>query len=95
MIDENSLEELDKKRKRLIFRSWHRGTREMDLILGSFADAHVPKFNQDELAMYDEMLNCSDPDLYNWVSGKEEPPANVVNDVFKALLVHKVTPRGA
>lgn len=58
-------------RKKLIFRSWHRGTREIDLLLGNFADAHVPSFDADALAAYDRFLQNSDPDIYNWVSGAE------------------------
>ncbi len=84
-----SLETLEKKRKQLIFRSWHRGTKEMDLLLGSFADAHVAGMNEGELALYEEILKENDPDLYNWITGKEEPPANVVNDVFEKLCGHK------
>lgn len=79
-------ENIQINRKRLMFRSWHRGTREMDLILGRFADAHVPGFDADELAQYEELLNCSDPDLYNWVTGQEAVPAHVRTPVLDALL---------
>ena len=76
-------------RKRLIYRSWHRGTREMDLIMGTFADENVPGFDGDALAQYDEILNHSDPDLYNWITGVETPPANYVCPVLEKLLLHK------
>ena len=85
-----SLEELENKRKRLIFRSDHRGTKEMDLILGSFARKHVPDFTEDELTQYDEILEENDPNLYNWITGKEDAPANVVSDVFERLKSHKL-----
>jgi antitoxin CptB len=63
-------------RKRLIFRSWHRGTREIDLLLGKFADAHIPQFGAAQLAAYDRFLTNSDPDIYNWITGQEPvPPA--------------------
>jgi antitoxin CptB len=84
-----SNERIDNKRKRLIFRSWHRGTKEMDLLLGSFANRHVPEFSEDELVMYDELLHHSDPDLYNWITGREEVPANFVNPVIEKFLAHK------
>ncbi len=80
---------LETARKRLIFRSWHRGTREMDLILGSFADKHVPEFTEEELALYETLLQENDPDLYNWISGREEVPANVKNPVLEKILSHK------
>ncbi len=82
-------ETLEKTRKRLIFRSEHRGTKEMDLLMGSFARKHVPEFTEDELAQYDEILQENDPNLYNWITGKEEAPANVVSSVFERLKAHK------
>lgn len=75
-------------RKKLIFRSWHRGTREIDLLLGRFADAHVPQFNAQDLQDYEDLLKNNDPDLYNWITGKEEPPANIMSDVLKKIMTH-------
>lgn len=85
-----NLDELENKRKRLIFRSWHRGTREMDLIMGSFADNYVKKFEAAELALYEEVLTHNDPDLYNWISGQEAAPANFMNPVMEMLLRHRL-----
>jgi antitoxin CptB len=85
-MDEN----LNNKRKRLIFRSQHRGTKEMDLIMGSFALAHVPSFSQSELAAYEALLTQNDPDLYNWITGVEPVPANIESDVFARLRAHKL-----
>lgn len=84
-----TLEDIANWRKRLIFRSWHRGTREMDLLLGSFADAHVPDFSEEKLRQYEDILGISDPDLYNWIAGREKPPANLHNPVFDLLLQHR------
>jgi len=83
------LQEIEKKRKQLIFRSNHRGTKEMDLLLGSFANQHVPDFDASDLAIFEQLLEENDPNLYNWISGREEAPANVVSDVFKKLCAHK------
>lgn len=83
-------ESLENKRKRLVFRSGHRGTQEMDLILGSFAKAYVPGFNEEELQLYDDLLQESDPDLYNWYTGKEEVPSDLMNPLLEKLLDHKV-----
>ncbi len=77
---------LENTRKKLIFRSWHRGTREIDLLLGRFADAHLPGFDAGELQQYEELLINSDPDLYNWITGKESPPANINGDVLQKLI---------
>ena len=84
-----SLEDIEIRRKRLIFRAWHRGTREMDLILGRFADAHVPGFDTAELAQFEEILGYSDPDLYSWVTGQASTPSNYINDVFSLLLGYR------
>lgn len=73
-------------RKRLIFRSWHRGTREIDLLLGKFADAHIPQFDAAQLAAYDRFLNNSDPDIFNWITGQEPVPPAEDNAVVSLLL---------
>ena len=84
-------ESIENKRRRLIFRSNHRGTKEMDLVMGSFANAHVTAFSEEELAEYDELLTNNDPDLYNWITGKEEPPEDVEGmSVFMKLLEHRI-----
>lgn len=85
-----SLEDIENQRKRLIFRSEHRGTKEMDLLLGSFARAYVPDFNETELAEYEELLKNNDPDLYNWITEKEQAPAEVLAfSMFSKILGHK------
>jgi antitoxin CptB len=60
---------LDDRRKRLLFRCWHRGTREMDLILGRFADAEIASLKDDELAQLEHLIEVPDPDLYAALSG--------------------------
>ena len=82
-------EEIENMRKRLIFRSEHRGTKEMDLLLGSFARKYVADFSEDELRQYDDILQENDPNLYNWITGKDDPPANVVTPVFERLMKHR------
>ena len=86
----DKIETIENKRRRLIFRSDHRGTKEMDLILGSFAKKHVPDMSEDELAQFDDLLKENDPNLYNWITGKENPPANIETAVFKKLMTHKL-----
>ena len=67
-------------------RSWHRGTREMDLLLGRFADAHLEGMDAEGLALYDRFLSNSDPDIYNWVSRAEPVPPAEDNRVVQLLL---------
>jgi antitoxin CptB len=85
-----TLEELHNWRKRLIFRSWHRGTREMDLIMGSFADRNIPGFSESELTAYESLLETPDPDLYNWIAGVAKPPANLLTPMLERFLIHKI-----
>lgn len=79
----------EKLRKQLIFRSWHRGTKEMDLLLGTFADQHLSSFSYEQLKDYEQILSVSDPDLYNWITQREEVPANLINSVMNMILAHK------
>ena len=79
-------ESLEIRRKRLLFRSWRRGSREMDLILGRFADRNLPTFSERQIELYEALLECSDPDLYAWISGAEPPPAAADNDVLRLLM---------
>jgi antitoxin CptB len=76
----------DIRRKRLLFRSWHRGTRETDLILGRFAEAHLDDFDTGQLDRYEALLECNDADLFAWVSGRTTPPAARDHDVMRLLL---------
>jgi antitoxin CptB len=55
---------LDDRRKRLLFRCWHRGTREMDLILGRFADAEIADLSEADLGQLEHLIELPDPDLY-------------------------------
>jgi antitoxin CptB len=76
----------DNRRKRLLYRSWHRGTRESDLILGRFAEAHLAAFDDAQLDRYEALLACDDADLYDWVSGRACLPAIHDHDVMRMLL---------
>ena len=83
-------ETIENKRKRLIFRSEHRGTKEMDIVMGSFARKNVPDFSEEELSLFDTILQENDPDLYNWLTRKEQVPSEKMNAVFEKLLDHKI-----
>jgi antitoxin CptB len=78
----------DIRRKRLSFRSWHRGTRESDLILGRFADQHLAGFDEDQLDQYEALLDCPDADIFDWVSGRAAPPPQHDHDVTRLLLAY-------
>jgi len=85
----------DERRKRLLFRSWHRGTKEADLLLGSFAEANLASFSPAELLSYEELLEQEDPDLWDWMIGHSEPPAALDTPIMRALRAFRYTARSA
>lgn len=80
-----SSEGLDVRRKRLLFRCWHRGTREMDLILGGFADAEIGHLTDDELAELELLMNVPDPDLYASLSDRQAPMPPGAGPLFRRI----------
>ncbi|WP_309084535.1 succinate dehydrogenase assembly factor 2 [Chelativorans sp.] len=66
--------DLDPRRRRVLMRAWRRGMREMDLVLGGFADAHIDALSDRELAEFEALLDVPDATLLHWVTG-EKPPA--------------------
>jgi antitoxin CptB len=76
---------LDDRRKRLLFRCWHRGTREMDLILGRFADAEIANLTDDELGQLERLIEVPDPDLYAALTGDTPPDAEYANGLFERI----------
>ena len=63
--------------KRLSMRSWRRGTKEMDLILGPWSDHHLAGLDEAELALYDRLLEENDQDLMSWILGHTAPPSAI------------------
>jgi antitoxin CptB len=80
-----SSEGLDDRRKRLLFRCWHRGIREMDLILGRFADAEIANLSDDELADLEFLMEVPDPDLYAALTGNVLPAPECANGLFARI----------
>ena len=71
--------------KRLKFRSWHRGTQEMDLLLGRFADSQLETLSDRELDQYETVLSQADQDLYAWVTGERPWPTSLNNPLTRRL----------
>ena len=76
---------IDAQRRRLQFRSWHRGTREIDLILGRFADLYLCQFTVEQLDRYAALLEKSDPDIFDWLTGRSPVPETLDSDVMQLL----------
>ncbi|MDD1528881.1 succinate dehydrogenase assembly factor 2 family protein [Bradyrhizobium sp. WBOS7] len=86
---------LDDRRKRLLFRCWHRGTREMDLILGRFADAEIGNLSDDELTQLETLLDVNDPDLYAAITSDKVLPADVTGALFARIKAFPIPERDA
>jgi antitoxin CptB len=86
---------LDDRRKRLLFRCWHRGTREMDLILGRFADAEISALGDDELAELERLLELPDPDLYAAVIGDTPLDPSYATALFDRIKAFRAVDHGA
>lgn len=85
-------ETLENRRKRLRFRSWHRGTQEMDLLIGNFADAHLKDFDDAQLARFEALLDVPEPVVYDWILGRTEAPPEFQHDVLQLLLDFEYKP---
>lgn len=77
--------DLDLRRKRLLYRAWHRGIREMDLIMGRFADAEIGVMPDSDLDDFERLIEVPDRDLYLWITGEAETPSNYATAVFQRL----------
>jgi antitoxin CptB len=80
-----STEGLDERRRRLLFRCWHRGIKEMDLVMGRFADAHLAGFSDPEVAAFEALLAAPDQQMFAWVTGAEQVMPEFDTPMFHRL----------
>jgi antitoxin CptB len=80
-------DELDARRRKLRFRSWHRGMREMDLILGRFADAEIAALTGDELDQYERLLDFPDDQFFLVITGDRAAPEQLDCPLLRRVLV--------
>jgi antitoxin CptB len=85
---------LDDRRKRLLFRCWRRGIREMDLILGRFADAEIAGLSDDDLSALERLLDVPDPDLYAALTGDKEIPPEHAGTLFERIKTFRAVDQG-
>ena len=78
-------DDLDKQRKRLHFRSFRRGTKESDLVIGGFAVANLARMDAAALDQFESLLNRNDPEVLAWITGLADPPAEFDNEVMDEL----------
>jgi antitoxin CptB len=63
--------DLETRRRRLVWRAGHRGTREMDWLLGRFVAARVADLDGEALALYERLVTMPDPELHDWILAQE------------------------
>jgi antitoxin CptB len=83
---------LDARRRRILFRAWRRGMREMDLVMGQFADAQLPALSEAELDEFERLLDAPDPSVLAWITGEEPIPSEYDTPLFARL---RLAPREA
>ena len=76
---------LDLRRRKLLFRSWHRGMREMDLIMGRFADSTIDGLDDNELAEFERLIEMPDREVLAWITGECEVPAALDSGLLRRL----------
>jgi antitoxin CptB len=81
------------RRRKVKFRCWHRGMREMDLIMGRFADAFVDHMTPADLDAYERLMEAPDPDLLAWITGQQPPPAAHDTAMLRRLRDFHLGPR--
>ena len=82
---------LDPRRKRLLFRCWHRGTREMDLLLGRFADANIATLSDIEVDDLERLIELPDHALYAALSDTQPLAPEYAEGIFRRIRVFAAT----
>lgn len=84
-----SPEPLDERRRRARFRAWHRGLREMDLIMGRFADREMASLPVHELDDFERLMDEPDPTVLAWVMQRTPPPPEFDTPVLARLRIYR------
>jgi antitoxin CptB len=83
----------DETKKRLSYRAWHRGMKEMDLILGGFSDRRLESLSPEELSRFEEIVSYPDTKLYLWITGREPIPAEADSQLLQEIRLSAVKPK--
>ena len=74
------------RRKKLTFRAWRRGFREMDLLMGSFANAHINTMTDEDLYEFERLLATPDWDVFAWLVGQKPVPSNFESPLLTRIM---------
>ena len=75
----------DEELRRLHWRAHHRGTREADMLIGGFFDAHNASWDADQRSLFDELLDEQDVDIMAWAVGTAPPPERFAGPMIEAM----------
>ena len=82
--------DLPQVRKRLLYRAWHRGMKELDILLGSFADRNLATMSDAEAEQLATLMDAPEPLLFDWLMGKSAPPESFDTPLLaKIIAFHK------
>ena len=84
-----AIDETEARRRRLRYRAWHRGTKEMDLVLGPYADAHAAALDDAAITRLEALMDEADTDLLKWVMGQEAPPPDADVELLERLVAFR------
>ena len=82
---QRSSEGLDPRRRRVLFRCWHRGMREVDLLLGQFADARIDQLSEAELDELEQFMEAQDADIFSWFAVSKPVAAEYAAPIFETI----------
>src|SRR6478609_6674351 len=90
-----SSEGLDLRRRKILFRAWHRGMRENDLIMGRFADRTIETLSEPEVTEFERLIDVLDRDLLAWITGEEAVPSDYDTPLFRRMREFQLSGEGA
>ncbi|WP_224199681.1 MULTISPECIES: FAD assembly factor SdhE [Pacificimonas] len=73
------------RRRRLHYRSWHRGTKEADILIGGFCDKHLADWGEAEIQWYEQLLEETDVDIMAWAIGTAPVPERYQGEIMSAM----------
>ncbi len=81
--------DLDPRRRRILYRCWHRGIREMDLVLGQFAEDEIAVLGDADLDELERIMAEEDNDLVRWITGAAETPEHMLTPMFARIAAYR------
>ncbi len=83
------MEQLSERQKKLRWHAWHRGMRELDILIGKTVDAHIATMNEKEMDLLEEFLNADDADVWHWITEKKPIPSVYDTIIWKWIKVQR------